>query len=150
LRDSKPFNLLLGDPLMAGFQAHLELSHTLHRDMNQARKEDEWPIVVDAGYYAVFHGIEALNALECRDSYTFADAADILENVLAHRGLGDSFVDDYRYLFYFRRGALYGCHVPTADQLAQFVDRAERSVGAIHAAIARQPASPDLISRKSA
>ncbi|MEA2934174.1 MAG: hypothetical protein QOD74_820 [Variibacter sp.] len=135
---------------MAGLQAHLDLSRTLHDDMKRAKSDGEWPIVIDAGYYAVFHGMEALNALECRDSYTFADAADILENVLARRGLGDNFVDDYRYLFYFRRGALYGCHVPSGAQLAEFVRRAERSVAAIHNMLARQPVSPELLNRMSA
>lgn len=135
---------------MAGFQAHLALSRALHEDMTQAKNDGEWPIVIDAGYYAVFHGMEALNALECRDSYTFADAADILENVLARRGLGDNFVDDYRYLFYFRRGALYGCHVPSGAQLAEFVRRADRSVAAINNTLARQSVSPELLDRKSA
>jgi hypothetical protein len=72
--------------------------------------------------------MEAMNALECRDSYTFADAADILENVLIERGLGKQFLDDYRYLFYFRRGALYGPHIPTAGQLSEFVQRARRGI----------------------
>lgn len=116
---------------MALFEAHVDLARTLHADMEQAYRNSEWPIAVDAGYYAVFHGMEAMNALECRDSYTFADAADILENVLTERGLGKQFVDDYRYLFYFRRGALYGAHFPTPDQLAEFVERANRSIRAI-------------------
>src|SRR5438128_1981781 len=106
---------------MAVFESHADLSQTLHKDMERAHRDGEWPIVVDAGYYAVFHGMEAVNALECRDSYTFADAADILENVLVDRGLGKQFLEDYRYLFYFRRGALYGAHIPTAEQLSQFV-----------------------------
>ena len=72
-----------------------------------------------------------MNALECRDSYTFADAADILENVLTERGLGKQFIDDYRYLFYFRRGALYGAHIPTSQQLAEFVERSSRGFRAI-------------------
>jgi hypothetical protein len=135
---------------MAGFQAHLDLSRTLHNDMNQAKAHGEWPIVVDAGYYAVFHGTEALNALECRDSYTFADAADILENVLGRRGLGESFIDDYRYLFYFRRGAIYGSHVPTGAQLDEFVKRTDRSVAAIDGVILLQPVSAELLNRKSA
>lgn len=111
---------------MAVFDSHFDLAGTLYADMERAYEAGEWPIVVDAGYYAVFHGMEAMSALECRDSYTFADAADILENVLSVRGLGQRFVDDYRYLFYFRRGALYGAHVPTAEQLAEFVERVRR------------------------
>lgn len=135
---------------MAVFQAHFDLSRTLHKDMKQAKTDGEWPIVVDAGYYAVFHGMEALNALECRDAYTFADAADILENVLANRGLGDNFVDDYRYLFYFRRGALYGSHVPSELQLAEFIRRADRSIAAIDNVLTQQPHSSELLKRKSA
>jgi uncharacterized protein (UPF0332 family) len=111
---------------MAVLASHLALAETLHADMERAHGSGEWPIAVDAGYYAVFHGMEAMNALECRDSYTFADAADILENVLVERGLGKQFVDDYRYLFYFRRGAIYGAHIPTSEQIAEFVERARR------------------------
>ena len=111
---------------MATYALHLELADTLHRDMQDALRSNEWPIAVDAGYYAVFHAMEAMNALECRDSYTFADAADILENVLTKRGLGNQFLDDYRYLFYFRRGALYGAHIPSPRQLSEFAKRADR------------------------
>jgi hypothetical protein len=111
---------------MARYEPHINLANTLYSDMERAHCSGEWPITVDAGYYAVFHGMEAMNALECRDSYSFADAADILENVLTERGLGKQFLDDYRYLFYFRRGTLYGAHVPTTDQLAEFVNRAKR------------------------
>src|SRR5262245_53480787 len=116
---------------MAVFARHVELAETLYADMERAHGSGEWPIAVDAGYYAVFHGMEAMNALECRDSYTFADAADILENVLAERGLGKQFIEDYRYLFYFRRGALYAAHIPTAEQLGEFVARAKRGYQAI-------------------
>jgi uncharacterized protein (UPF0332 family) len=112
---------------VAGVNSHIDLANTLYADMENAHRSGEWPIVVDAGYYAVFHGMEAMNALECRDSYTFADAADILENVLAKRGLDEAFIDDYRYLFYFRRGALYGGHFPTSEQLSEFFARAKRS-----------------------
>jgi hypothetical protein len=131
---------------MAIFEAHLDLARTLHADMERAHHEGEWPIVVDAGYYAVFHGMEAMNALDCRDSYTFADAADILENVLMRRGLDSEFLDDYRYLFYFRRGALYGTHVPTAQQLAEYVERANRSVRTLQQCIDHQhrSATPQL------
>jgi hypothetical protein len=95
---------------MAVFALHLDLAETLYSDMERAHRAGEWPIAVDAGYYAVFHGMEAMSALDCRDSYTFADAADILENVLVQRGLGREFLDDYRYLFYFRRGAVRSAH----------------------------------------
>ena len=111
---------------MAIYELHRQLAETLHSDMQDALRSNEWSIAVDAGYYAVFHAMEAMNALECRDSYTFADAADILENVLTRRGLGGQFLDDYRYLFYFRRGALYGAHIPSPAQLSEFARRANR------------------------
>jgi hypothetical protein len=120
---------------MAIFALHADLSQTLYGDMERAYRDGEWPLVVDAGYYAVFHGMEAMNALECRDSYTFADAADILENVLIESGLGKRFLADYRYLFYFRRGALYGPHIPTAEQLSEFVQRARRGLACIRGCI---------------
>jgi hypothetical protein len=126
---------------MAPYELHRQLAETLHKDMQDALRSNEWPIAVDAGYYAVFHGMEAMNALECRDSYTFADAADILENVLIKRGLGAQFVDDYRYLFYFRRGALYGVHIPSADQLFEFARRANRSFKSVQRALARHTRS---------
>jgi hypothetical protein len=120
---------------MSVFALHADLSQTLYDDMERGLRDGEWPIVVDAGYYALFHGMEAMNALECRDSYTFADAADILENVLVERGLGKQFLDDYRYLFYFRRGALYSAHIPTAEQLSEFVQRARRGFQCIRECI---------------
>jgi hypothetical protein len=87
--------------------------------------------------------MEAMSALECRDSYTFADAANILENVLVQRGFGREFLDDYRYLFYFRRGALYGPHIPTSEQLTEFVERARRGFQRIRECLeqSRQPTS---------
>jgi hypothetical protein len=120
---------------MAIFALHADLSQALYGDMERAYRDGEWPLVVDAGYYAVFHGMEAMNALECRDSYTFADAADILENLLIDSGLGKQFLADYRYLFYFRRGALYGPHIPTAEQLSEFVRRARRGFERIRGCI---------------
>jgi hypothetical protein len=122
---------------MATYELHRELAETLHRDMQDALRSNEWPIAVDAGYYAVFHAMEAMNALECRDSYTFADAADILENVLTRRGLAGQFLDDYRYLFYFRRGALYGVHIPSPDQLSEFAKRANRGFKSVQRLLAR-------------
>lgn len=116
---------------MAILQDHLALATSLRSDMQRAHDRGEWPITVDAGFYTVFHAMEAVNALECRDTYSFADAADILETILVERGLGEKFASDYRYLFYFRRGALYGAHVPSQEQMAKYVGCAERSVDAL-------------------
>jgi hypothetical protein len=116
---------------MAILADHLALARALHEDMKRADVKGDWPIVVDAGFYAVFHGMEAINALECRDTYSFADAADILETVLVERGLGQQFASDYRYLFYFRRGALYGAHFPSEQQMKEYIGRAEKSFSAI-------------------
>jgi hypothetical protein len=130
---------------MATYELHRELAQTLHRDMQDALRSNEWPIAVDAGYYAVFHAMEAvfhameaMNALERRDSYTFADAADILETVLTKRGLAGQFLDDYRYLFYFRRGAIYGAHIPSPHQLSEFAKRANRGFKSVQRSLARQ------------
>lgn len=116
---------------MALLNDHIDLAKTLHADMISAHERGEWPIVVDAGFYSVFHGMEAVNALDCRDTYSFADAADILETILIERGFGEAFASDYRYLFYFRRGALYGAHVPSKEQMAEYVRRVEKSFGAL-------------------
>lgn len=118
---------------MTVLKDHIELANALHADMKRALEKGEWAIVVDAGFYTVFHGMEAINALECRDTYSFADAADVLETILVERGLGNEFASDYRYLFYFRRGALYGAHVPSQEQLTEYVRRAEKSFGAVQA-----------------
>lgn len=115
---------------MAIYEDHLALARQLHEDMMQAAIKGEWPITIDAGFYAVFHGMEAVNALECRDTYSFADAADILETLLEPT-LGRQFVADYRYMFFFRRGALYGAHIPSGTQLTEFVDRANRGFATI-------------------
>ena len=116
---------------MAILEDHLVLARALYDDMKRAHTKGEWPIAVDAGFYAVFHGMEAINALECRDTYSFADAADILETILVERGLGQQFASDYRYLFYFRRGALYGAHFPSEKQMNEYIGRADKSYGAI-------------------
>ena len=134
---------------MAIFASHIALAQILYNDMERAHGSGEWPITVDAGYYAVFHGMEAMNALECRDAYTFADAADILENVLSERGLGRQFLDDYRFLFYFRRGALYGPHIPTPQQMAEFVDRTRRGFQSIRRCLDRREQPAAVMHRKS-
>jgi hypothetical protein len=112
---------------MADLATHRALAGQLAEAMRQASAQGHWPVVVDAGFYAVFHAMEALNALDCRDAYTFADAVDILERSLAPRLLGEAFVRDYEFLFYFRRGALYGAHFPTTAQLSRFVAVSERA-----------------------
>lgn len=108
---------------MAILTDHLTLMKTLLSEFDAALASNEWAVVVDAGFYAVFHGMEAMNALECRDAYSFADAADILDTILVDKGLGTEFAADYRYLFYFRRGALYGAHVPAQAQMAEYARR---------------------------
>lgn len=122
---------------MAVLDDHIALSKTLYSDFETSHAASEWPIVVDAGYYAVFHGMEAMSALECRDSYSFADAADILETALRSQGLSERFVQDYRYLFYFRRGALYGAHVPTQSQMKEFERRAKSCFAALQVILDR-------------
>jgi hypothetical protein len=112
---------------MADVATHRQLAGQLWQDMERARAEQHWPVLVDAGFYAVFHTMEALNALDCRDAYSFADAVDILERALAPRLLGEAFVKDYEYLFYFRRGALYGAHFPSPTQLEEFVTVSARA-----------------------
>lgn len=122
---------------MARLNDHVALSEILHADMRRASNAGEWPIVVDAGFYSVFHGIEAVNALECRDTYSFADFVDILETILPARGFSDEFVADYRYLFYFRRGAIYGAHEPSSAQIEEYERRVERSMAALQAYLNR-------------
>jgi hypothetical protein len=111
---------------MATKDEHRKLAEDLLSQMRTAQAESDWPIVVDAGFYAVFHALESLNAIECRDSYSFADAADILENVLIGRVLKPPVRQAYQHLFYFRRGVLYGCHTPTKAQMTEYRKNAER------------------------
>jgi hypothetical protein len=123
---------------MAELEIHRTLAKQLHIAFKKAIKDGDWPIVVDAGFYFVFHEMEAFNAFECRDSYTFADAADILENVLCPRWLSEKFVHDYRYLFYFRRGALYGTHFPKKEQLDTFIKTSEEAYSYISSILDQQ------------
>lgn len=111
---------------MATKDAHRALAEELLDRMRKAQAETEWPIAVDTGFYAVFHALEALNAVECQDSYSFADAADILDNVLTGRVLKPLVRQAYQHLFYFRRGTLYGCHTPTQAQITEYCKTAER------------------------
>ena len=114
---------------MADLSVHREFAAQLNSAMRRAIAEGHWPIVVDAGFYAVYHAMAALNATACRDSYSFADAFDILEHVLVPSALNQAFLSDYRYLFYFRRGVLYGAHFPTKPQLEEYVMTSERAYG---------------------
>lgn len=122
---------------MAVLADHLALAKTLYADFDAALASDEWAVAVDAGFYAVFHGMEAMNAMECRDTYSFADAADILETILVDKGLGSEFAADYRYLFYFRRGALYGAHMPTKTQMAEYARRSKACFARLQALLAQ-------------
>ncbi len=121
---------------MATKEVHSVLAQDLLNQVRSSQNGAEWAIAVDAGFYAVFHSLEALNALDCRDSYSFADAADILENVLTDRVLGPSILTSYRHLFYFRRGTLYGSHVPTKDQMNEYCQTVERCYAQIAAKLA--------------
>ena len=125
---------------MANYKEHLKFAADLHSEMRSSLATDAWPVVVDAGYYAVFHGMEAMNATECRNSHSFADAGEILDSILV-RQLGSRFGDQYNHLFYFRRGAIYGSHVPTDAQLKRYVEIAEDAyrvvVAGVHEAVKR-------------
>lgn len=98
--------------------AHRPLTETFVGQIERAQTESEWPIVVDTGSCAVFHGLEAPNSIECRDSISFADAADDLVNVLTGHVLKALVRQALRPVSHFRRGALNGCHMarPGADQ----------------------------------
>jgi uncharacterized protein (UPF0332 family) len=122
--------------MMAHHKTHLQLAAALLADMRSSTAAQEWPITVDAGYYAVFHAMEALNATECRNSHSFADAGEILDSVLARRFLGEAFVDQYYFLFYFRRGTLYGAHTPNGEQLARYREVAEQSYASVISCVA--------------
>lgn len=114
---------------MAHYQTHLALAANLLSDMRSGVSGPEQLSAVDAGYYAVFHAMEAINATECRNSHSFADAGEILDAILARRFLDESFVDDYNFLFYFRRGVIYGAHFPFPAQMERFREVVERAYG---------------------
>lgn len=65
-------------------------------------------------------------AAECLDSYPLADAEDSIENFLVGNLLDKSVLKANRHLFHFRRGALYGCGVPSDDRLAEYCQAVER------------------------
>lgn len=138
---------------MANADTHRQLVNALMTDMRAANHKEEWPIIVDAGYYALFHSIEALNALECRDSYSFADFSDILENIVTVRLLDPSIVNVYNYLFYFRKGVIYGSHEPTMEQISEYAQIAEEAVTYVQTEIGakgqRGFAAPRVASRQN-
>lgn len=127
---------------MADLNTHLEFAKQQNTAMSRAIADRHWPIVVDAGFYAVYHVMEALNAIDCRDSYNFADAFDILEQILVPRVLSQTFMQDYQYLFYFRRGALYGPHFPTQAELNEYVLTSERAYANVLSLVNQQMAPP--------
>lgn len=100
---------------------HLKMSAALEKAVDDYNDPEHWPIVVDAGFYTVYHMMEAAHALDCRDTSTFADGFDLLERILVPQGLPRNFVRQFDYLFFFRRGAIYGPHVPTEAQMRQYV-----------------------------
>jgi|SRR6516164_1120920 hypothetical protein len=113
---------------MADMATHRQLAEGLLQAARRAQSAKRWPIVIDAAFYSVFHLMEALNAVDCRDSYNFADADDLL-NCFLSRELGEHFVQDYRYLFYFRRGVIYGPHFPSEEQVTGYLRKCENHYG---------------------
>lgn len=107
---------------------HLKMSAELEKATDTYNDLQHWPIVVDAGFYAVYHMMEATHALDCRDTSTFADGFDLLERILLPQGLSRNFVQDFDYLFFFRRGAIYGPHFPTEAQLREYVTVAKSAL----------------------
>jgi hypothetical protein len=122
---------------MADLVTHRTLAEQLLVAARRATLDKEWPIIVDAGFYAVFHLMEALNAVDCIDSYNFADADDLLSHTLT-ANLGESFARDYRYLFYFRRGVLYGWHFPSESQVRNYLRLCESRYTHVLAALERR------------
>ena len=99
---------------------HLETAAALEQAVNDYRESEDWPILIDAGFYAVYHTMEAIHAVACTDTNTFADGFDLFERVLVPQGFSPEFVRQFNYLFYFRRGAIYGPHFPSDAQLAEY------------------------------
>jgi hypothetical protein len=124
---------------MAELKVHKELAAQLLVAAKRSDPVKEWPITVDAAFYAVFHLMEALNAADCRDSYTFGDADDLLTHFLADE-LGEAFAKRYRYGFYFRRGVIYGPHFPTANQVIKFLRSCEEDYAHILSVLERREA----------
>lgn len=99
---------------------HLATSAALEQAVVDYGAAEDWPIVIDAGFYAVYHMMEAIHAVACTDTSTFADGFDLLERVLVPQGFSPQFVRNFNYLFYFRRGAIYGPHFPSQAQMAEY------------------------------
>ena len=104
---------------------HLEMSAALEKAVDQYREHEDWPIVVDAGFYTVYHMMEAIHALECRDTSTFTDGFDLLDRILIPQGITEEFARQFDFLFFFRRGTIYGPHFPSEAQLNQYVATAK-------------------------
>jgi uncharacterized protein (UPF0332 family) len=125
---------------MAELKVHKELAAKLLAAAKKSDPEKEWPITVDAAFYAVFHSMEALNAADCRDSYTFGDADDMLTYFLTDE-LGAAFAKRYRYGFYFRRGVIYGPHFPTVGQVKKFLRSCEEDYAHVLSVLERRESS---------
>lgn len=97
------------------------MSADLEKATDKYNDLEHWPIAIDAGFYAVYHMLEAAHALDCRDTSTFADGFDLIDRIFVPQGLPRAFVEQFDFLFFFRRGAIYGPHVPTAVQLREYV-----------------------------
>jgi hypothetical protein len=127
---------------MADMATHRQLAEGLLQAARRAESAKQWPITIDASFYAVFHLMEALNAMDCTDSYNFADADDILHHCLSPE-LGDRFVRDYRYLFYFRRGVIYGQHFPSEKQVTRYLQKCEANYEHVLAVLNQRRESED-------
>jgi hypothetical protein len=124
---------------MAELKVHKELAAQLLAAAKKSDPAKEWPITVDAAFYAVFHLMEALNAADCRDSYTFGDADDLLTHFLTDE-LGAAFAKRYRYGFYFRRGTIYGAHFPTPAQVTRFLRSCQQDYAHVLAVLQQREA----------
>ena len=122
---------------------HLKMSAALEKAVDEYNDLEHWPIVIDAGFYTVYHMMEAAHALDCRDTSTFADGFDLLERIFVPQGLGRDFVEQFDYLFFFRRGTIYGPHVPTDAQLRNYVNVSKDALKKARAFYERQKAQPN-------
>ena len=100
---------------------HLKMSADLEKAVEQYNDMEHWPVAIDAGFYTVYHMLEAVHALECRDTSTFADGFDLLDRILVPQGIAPEFREQFDFLFFFRRGTIYGPHFPSEAQLGQYV-----------------------------
>jgi len=121
---------------------HLEMSSTLEKALETYRAPDEWPIIMDAGFYTVYHMVEAIHALDCTDTSTFADGFDLLDRILVPQGIGRDFVSKFEFLFYFRRGAIYGAHFPSEKQVRTFIETSKAALRSARAFYEKKATSP--------